>query len=155
MIGRLNDKETEHVLLTNVLGRIGCAKDGKIYVVPINYVYNGTDIIAHSLVGLKIWMMRENPSVCFEVDEMKDHANWRSVIAWGEYEEITDEPEKYQAMKLFVDRLMHLKISETAVAPELTEKRVHPRTPEYHRVVVFRIRLTEKTGRFESSLKTI
>lgn len=54
------------------------------YVVPVNYVYDGKFIIAHSVAGMKIQMMRKNRDVCFEVDEMKSITNWKSVIAWGQ-----------------------------------------------------------------------
>lgn len=150
MIGRLTDEQAEDVIRSNVLGRIGCHDNGKIYVVPVNYIYDGKYIIGHSTEGMKIRMMRKNPSVCFEVDEMKSFTNWKSVIAWGEYQELTEERDRYYAMKLFVDRMMHLKISETAKPPEISEKRVHPRSPGNIRPVVFRIVITMKTGRFEN-----
>jgi nitroimidazol reductase NimA-like FMN-containing flavoprotein (pyridoxamine 5'-phosphate oxidase superfamily) len=149
MIGRLNEEEIEEVLANNVLGRLGCSDGEKLYVIPITYLYHNKHIICHSTEGLKIRMMRKNPSVCFEVDEMKNFTNWKSVIAWGEYQELTSERRRYEAMKLFVDRMMHLKISDTAVLPELTPERVHPQSPGMIRPVVFRIILTEKTGRFE------
>ncbi len=149
MIGRLNKEEIEEVLTSNVLGRIGCSDGKKLYVVPVNYVYDGKYIIAHSVVGLKITMMRINPEVCFEVDDMKSFTNWKSVIAWGRYQELINERERYTAMKLFVDRMMHMKISETAIPPEISEKRVHPRSPGNIRPVIYRIVVTEKTGRFE------
>jgi uncharacterized protein len=149
MMGTLNETQIEEVLQSNLLGRIGCNDGARMYVVPINYVYDGHHIIAHSVAGMKIAMMRKNPQVCFEVDEMKSFTNWKSVIAWGEYQELTDAREKYNAMKLFVDRTMRLKISETAIPPEITEQRVHPRSPGYIKPVIYRIVLTEKTGRFE------
>jgi nitroimidazol reductase NimA-like FMN-containing flavoprotein (pyridoxamine 5'-phosphate oxidase superfamily) len=149
MIGRLSHDEIEELLLSHVMGRLGCNDGQKMYVVPINYVYDGRYIIAHSLVGMKIEMMRRNPNVCFEVDEVKDFTNWKSVIAWGEYQELVAERERYAAMKLFVDRMLRMKISETAIPPELSEQRVHPRSPENIRPVIYRILLSEKTGRFE------
>jgi nitroimidazol reductase NimA-like FMN-containing flavoprotein (pyridoxamine 5'-phosphate oxidase superfamily) len=150
MIGLLNKEQIEEVLGSNVLGRIGCGDGKKIYVVPVNYVYDNNHIIAHSTEGMKISIMRHHPQVCFQVDEMKSFTNWKSVIAWGEYQELTDAREKYNAMKLFVDRTMRLKISETAVLPELTENRVHPRSPGIIKPVIYRIVLSEKTGRYES-----
>ncbi|MDP4261277.1 MAG: pyridoxamine 5'-phosphate oxidase family protein [Bacteroidota bacterium] len=150
MIGKLTDDQVTEVLQSNVLGRIGCHDSKRIYVVPVNYVYDGKYIIAHSVEGMKIHMMRRNPSVCFEVDEMKSFTNWKSVITWGEYQELTEERDRYYAMKLFVDRMMHLKISETARPPEISEKREHPRSPGNIKPVVFRIVITEKTGRFEN-----
>jgi uncharacterized protein len=150
MIGKLKDEKIEEVLKEHVLGRIGCNDGKKTYVVPVNYVYDGRFIIAHSVAGMKIEMMRKNPQVCFEVDEMKSFTNWKSVIVWGEYQELKDEHSRYYAMKLFVDRMMHMKISETAIPPELSGERVHPRSPGNIRPVVYRIVIEEKTGRFEN-----
>lgn len=149
MIGSLTIEEIREVFASNVLGRIGCQENGKIYVVPVNYVFDGKYIIAHSVYGQKIEMMRKNPAVCFEVDEMKDFTNWKSAIAWGEYHELKDERDRYNAMKLFVDKMMHMKISETAIPPELSENRVHPRSPGNIKPIIYRILITEMTGRYE------
>ena len=150
MIGRLNSEQIEKVLKENVLGRIGCNDGKKTYVVPVNYVYDDRFIIAHSVMGLKIEMMRENPQVCFEVDEMKTFTNWKSVIAWGEYQELTDERDRYYAIKLFVNRMMHMKTSQTSVLPGTAEKKVHPHSSGNIKPIVYRIVITEKTGRFEN-----
>jgi len=149
MIGKLTDEQIEEVLNENVLGRIGCSDGKKIYVVPINYAYDGKSVIAHSSLGMKIEMMRQNPEVCFEVDSMKSFTNWKSVIAWGEYQEIKNERDRYLALKLFVDRLMHVKISSTAVFSETEGGKAHPSGVTI-KPVVYRIILTEKSGRFEN-----
>ncbi len=141
----------EEVLSHNVLGRIGCHDAGRTYVVPITYVFDGKDIIAHSVAGLKVQMMRNNPMVCFEVDEVIDYTNWKSVIIWGEFREITATEEKNKAMQYFVDRLLRMKISETAIPPESAEKRLHPRSPGNIRPVIYRIIIHEMTGKYEKS----
>jgi hypothetical protein len=149
MLGKLNNEEIEEVLNNNNLGRIGCSNGKKNYVVPINYVYDGKSILAHSADGMKIKMMRLNPSVCFEVDEITNNTSWKSVIAWGTYQEITGERERLDAMKIFVSRMLKLKISTTAHPPEMAEQRIH----EQHgsvKPVIYRILLAEKTGRFET-----
>jgi len=151
MTGKLTGEQIEKVLHENILGRIGCCETGKNYIVPVNYVYDGKFIIGHSLEGMKIRMMRNNPKVCFEVDEIKDFTNWKSVVLWGEYQELTDERDRYYAMKHFVDKMIHLKISETAVPPEITVERVHPHAQGTVRPVIYRIVITEKSGRFEKS----
>ena len=150
MIGKLTYEEMEAVLLENVMGRIGCNDGDKTYIVPVNYVYDGKFIIAHSLEGMKIEMMRKNPQVCFEVDEMKSFTHWKSVIAWGEYQELTHERDRYYAMKLFTDRMIHLKTSKTAAAPSITEHGAPSKAPENKRPVIYRIVLVHKTGRFEN-----
>jgi nitroimidazol reductase NimA-like FMN-containing flavoprotein (pyridoxamine 5'-phosphate oxidase superfamily) len=149
MIGKLNKEQIEEVLQQNVLGHIGCSDGKKTYVVPVNYVYDGKFIIGHSLAGMKIRMMRKNPEVCFEVDEMKSFTNWKTVIVNGHYQELTEERERYLAMKLFVNRMLKMKISETAIPPESSEERVHPRSPGIIKPIIYRIVITEKTGRFE------
>jgi nitroimidazol reductase NimA-like FMN-containing flavoprotein (pyridoxamine 5'-phosphate oxidase superfamily) len=150
MIGQLNNEQILRVLKSNALGRIACREDSRLYIVPVNYIYEDNSIIVHSNEGMKIRMMRKTPSVCFEVDEIKSFTNWKSVIAWGEYYELTEEKEKYQAMKLFVDKMMRLKISDTAKPPEALAERTHPRSPGNIKPVVFRISISEITGRFET-----
>lgn len=148
MLGSLSTSEIEDLLYRCTLGRIGCSYHGKIYVVPINYIYDGRSIIAHSVEGLKIRMMRSNPSVCFEVDEVHNNKNWQSVIAQGTYQEFIGERERYDAMKLFVDKMFKLKVSTTAHPPELQPERLHGSHGSV-KPVIYRIILSEKTGRYE------
>ena len=151
MLGILSASECSELLGSNLVGRIGCTDGKRVYVVPVNYVFDGTAIICHSKEGLKIKLMQSNPEVCFEVDEMKDLCNWKSVIAYGRYREITDELERYQAMRLMVERTFSLKLSQTAHPPHLSADRVHTHEPGSIKVIVFRIEVTELTGRFEQS----
>lgn len=151
MIGKLTTEQIEELLLRNIVGRIGCCDGKQPYIIPTNYIYDGKYIIGHAVAGKKISLMRNNPSVCFEVEELKNLTNWKTVIAFGQYQEITDEHERYLAMKLFVDRIIRLKVSDSALPPELMNDRVHPRSPGNIKPVIYRILLAEKTGRFESS----
>lgn len=150
MIGNLKDAAIEEVLKNNVLGRIGCHEGNKMYIVPINYAYDGKSIIAHSAEGLKISMMRKNPLVCFEVDQINSFTDWKSVIAWGRFEEIMDDDDQRIAMKFFVDKMMHMRLSETAIP--LTKERTDTLRHTSGRIksIVFRIVITEKTGKFEN-----
>lgn len=149
MIGTLTGDEMEEVLAESSLGRIGCTDGDTCYVVPVSYVYDGKYIIAHSVEGKKLQFMRKKPAVCFEVEEVQSHTNWRTVIIQGRFEEITDEIERYKGMKLFVERMMKLKISASAQPPEISENRLRPPKPGGLRPVIYRIRVDSKTGRFE------
>ena len=150
MLGSLLTEEIDEVLSRNILGRLGCNDGVKTYVIPINYIYDGKCIIAHSVEGMKIKMMRKNNAVCFEVDEITNQTNWKSVIVWGTYHEITSERERYEAMKLFVNKTLKLKISKTTHTPELNENREHPESLLSVKPVIFRILIDEKTGRYET-----
>lgn len=153
MLGSLTQQQIDEVLFRNVTGRIGYHEGERVCIVPVSYAYNGQHIIAHSKEGRKITMMRENPNVCFEVDEMTDMTNWSSVIVWGSYEEITAEKERYYAMKFLVSRLMHLTISETARIPHMEGRdSAEIYKPEVIRTIVFRINIEEKKGKFEKTV---
>ncbi len=151
MLGKLTNTEIEEVLYNNAVGRIACSNNNQPYIVPINYVYDGAYIIAHATEGQKIDIMRNNSAVCFEVDEIVNFTNWKSVVIQGTYEEITDEKDKQEAMDKLVDKALKLKLSETAIPPHLSGKRSHPREAGHMNMVVFRILISEKTGRFEES----
>lgn len=140
MLGELTTSEIEATLRENVIGRIGCHAYGHTYVVPITYAYDGSYVYAHTIVGMKLHMMRENPHLCFEVDNMDDLANWRSVIAWGTFEELRG-PSADTAMRFLVEKI-ELRLSGPPGAS------VHPNSST-EQVIVFRIKLDQKTGRFE------
>lgn len=149
MLGNLNNKQIEHVLHSLIIGRIGCHADNRTYVVPVTYAYDGTYIYGHTKEGLKIDMMRKNPVVCFEVDIMENMSNWRSVIAWGIFEELKGLEERKAGMRILMDTVMPLMTGETTISHAMSDS--HKKSIEAMKGVVYRIKLTEKTGRYEKT----
>jgi nitroimidazol reductase NimA-like FMN-containing flavoprotein (pyridoxamine 5'-phosphate oxidase superfamily) len=149
MLGTLNSEQIEQVLRSEVIGRIGCHANGQTYVVPITYAYDGERVICHSSQGMKIQMMRSNPEVCFEVEQVDNLANWRSVIARGKYEELHGETAT-KAIALLVERVMPIMASATVhlshVEEALRQGKDYQLSPQ---AVIFCIHLSEKTGREE------
>lgn len=149
MLGLLTEKEIDYLLTQQVTGRLACVTDDKAYIVPINYYYKDSTIYAHSAAGKKIDMMRRNPNVCFQVDEISSIFRWQSAIVWGTFEEITDPDKKQQAMQGIIHRLM----------PFVTTPAGHPshgiasRESDLEKLdmIVYKIIVGEKTGRFEYS----
>lgn len=146
MLGRLSTDAMDNLLKAEVIGRIGCHADNRTYVVPISYVYDGINIYAHAQEGLKLELMRQNPEVCFEVDDVRDMSNWQSVICWGKFEEIKEPQEKKNALKMLLDRRL----------PILSSSHTHigsawPFMEDEEEVdgVFFRIVIRERSGRFE------
>lgn len=147
MIGQLDTNQIEHVLYSQVIGRLGCHTNGVTYIVPVTYAYDGSYIYAHSANGMKVEMMRKNPEVCFEVESVHDMSDWQSVITWGRYEEITDEAERKMAMQKLMDHLLPVLTNES-VQPSHGFDSGMPDTANLQ-VILFRIKLNTKTGRFE------
>ena len=149
MLGKLEGKEIEDLLCNQVIGRIGCAANGLVYVVPVTYAYDGKDIYAVSNEGLKLEIMRKNPQVCFEVDNMRDMSNWQSVIAWGKFEELTNEVQRKQAFDTLVSRSRLISSVVTHHSPTWP---FVSNDFQAFKGIAFRIRLNEKTGRFENQV---
>ena len=145
MLGSLTPEQIETLVHTEVIGRIGCHADGKKYVVPITFVYDDGCIYGHSAVGMKVEMMRKNPTVCFEVDAMQNMANWQSVIASGTIE----EPHGAAAMMGMQKLINKLKPLITSQTSQPSHGMAHQQDVGQIQAVVYRIRLTEKTGRYE------
>lgn len=149
MLGKLEPQQIEDLLKTQIVGRIGCHADGETYVVPISYAYDGTYLYCHTHEGKKSTMLRKNPKVCFEVDEMKDMANWKSVVAQGIFEELKEREERNLAMQTLLNRYLPIISSVTTHLGEHWP--FHPDDATEIKGLMFRIKLTEKTGRFESN----
>lgn len=128
MIDELHPDEIETVLHRHHIGRLACVADGHPYVVPITYAYAGGAVYARTLPGRKLDALRAEPRVCFEVDERWDDATWRSVVADGVFEEVTDE-------------------SELRAAVALLSRAMPDAARNAEGGVLFRVRLTTKSGR--------
>ena len=137
-VDRLSPADSLELLKQCSLGRLGCIADGSPYVVPITYYFDGKDIYSHATPGKKIEAMRVNPRVCLQVDEIKDSYNWRSVIVYGVYEEISDPGEQAIVMDKLFTRMPDMTPVESRQSSELKT------------VLVFRIKLDEITGRVEN-----
>ena len=137
MIHELSRAEIDDLLNDQVVGRIGCHTDGLTYVVPVIYAYDGEGLYVASMAGQKNRMMRENPSVCFEVDEYDGAGSWRSAIVQGLYEELGDT-DAQAAIALLAARFG--RGGEEGQAPLR-------HSAESAQTIVFRIRIRTITGR--------
>ena len=152
MLGALQETEIEDILKNSLVGRIGCHADGETYVVPISYGYDGHYVYCHALEGKKTEMMRKNPRICFLVDEMKDMANWKSVLVQGKYEELTESEQRDHAIKILLNRFLPIISSETTHLGK--DWPFHPDNSDEIDGIIFRIDIAKKTGRFENSTES-
>ena len=148
MLGILQAPQIEALLKSQIVGRIGCHVDGETYIVPISYAYDGTYIYCHAIEGKKVQMMRVNPRICFEVDEMKDMGNWESVVVQGVYQELREKELRDLAMDHLLNRYLPIISSVTTHLGEHWP--FHPTDTREIKGIVFRIKLTKKTGRYEN-----
>lgn len=136
MFVRLSEDESRRMLIAARLARLGCIVDGGPYIVPINYYFEDDCAYSHSLPGLKVSALRENPRACVQVDEIESDLCWRSVLAFGNYEEITTPGERRSVLGKLLDRFPTLTPVESAIAADAGPPPV----------IIFRIRIVSMTG---------
>lgn len=136
MMKMLSNEETRQLFQTVRVARLGCIVNGEPYVVPINCHLEGDYLYSHSLSGLKIASLRENPRACVQVDQIENDLRWRSAIAFGKYEEITKPNERADVLSTLLRKFPMLTPVESAIA-------VDGYSPE---VIVFRINIERLTG---------
>jgi len=142
MIGVLTPAEIEDVLQTQYIGRLGVAGEGRIYIFPVAYGYDGTFIYVHSHVGRyggqKVRLMRAAPEVCFEVEQISSPVQWRTVLVHGTFEELTEGAVRDMAVAAILsqgDQPHPLSVAPYVGRPE--------------EIVAYRIRPADKTGHYE------
>jgi len=138
--------QIDQLLRSGTLARLGCSAGGRPYVVPVCYVAEGVgrveSLLLHSFAGLKVRMMRDNPHVCIEVDEIEGLERWRTAVLDGFAEELHGE-EARSALALLARRVL------SPLAGELVARGGDPFRPPGGDApdLVFRVHVSQATGR--------
>jgi nitroimidazol reductase NimA-like FMN-containing flavoprotein (pyridoxamine 5'-phosphate oxidase superfamily) len=136
MMKMLSDDEARRLFESARICRLGCIVNGEPYVVPINCLLENNYLYSHSLNGLKISALRENPRACVQVDVIESELCWRSAIAFGKFEEITNPHERAEILnKIFKVFPMLTPVEATLALDGLAQE-----------VIVFRIRIERLTA---------
>jgi hypothetical protein len=133
---QLDEGDAKKLLSKCGVGRLGCVDNGEPYVVPINYLFEDGIIYSHSLPGLKIDALRAHPRACLQVDEIENEFEWRSVIAFGNFEEIRTPSDRRATLSKLLARFPLLTPVESVMAMDAN-------SPDS---VVFCIRVERITG---------
>ena len=99
LIERMTPEACEDLLARVGFGRLACAQNNEPYIVPIYFGHQPGRLYGFSALGQKIEWMRQNPSVCVQVDEISAPDDWTSVVVRGRYEELPDTSEYIQKRK--------------------------------------------------------
>lgn len=77
--------EIEEMLLRNKVGRLAISFHDRVDVQPIHYVYERGWVYGRTSEGDKISSLTRNQWVAFEVDEVNDLFDWRSIVIHGSF----------------------------------------------------------------------
>ncbi|HKO96883.1 MAG TPA: pyridoxamine 5'-phosphate oxidase family protein [Pyrinomonadaceae bacterium] len=100
----MTSAEMHSLLQTVGFGHLGCSQNGRPYVVPMHYAYDGKELFFFTTQGMKTHFMEGNPEVCLQVEEVRDSSHWRSVMVIGRAERLTEREETERAMQLITER---------------------------------------------------
>ena len=103
-VSDMSPAEMHALLQRESFGHLGCARDGRPYVVPMHYAYDGKDLYFFTTQGMKTQFIEANPQVCLQIEEVTDSTHWRSVMVIGRANELTTSDEMQRAMKLITER---------------------------------------------------
>ena len=138
-IEEMGNSEIDALLAKTGYGHLACARNNEPYVVPIHYAYAKPYVYIYTTLGKKAEIIKENPRVCLQVEEVGDNKHWHSVIVYGTAEELIDESEREIALKAI-----------TATNPTLTPAvsiRWMDSWVRENIEVIYRVTPTEMTGR--------
>ena len=136
MMKMLHDEECRKLFQLAKVARLGCIVSGGPYVVPINCHMEGDHLYSHSLPGMKITALRENPRACVQVDEIESDMHWRSAIAFGKFEEIRNPNERSDVLNKLLKNFPMLTPVESVIAVDGAAADV----------IVFKIEIERMTG---------
>lgn len=134
--------EIDALLSEQYVVRIACRDGDELFVVPVAYARDALGIVAFSFEGRKLTMMRADPRVCVEIDDVTHLGRWRSLVGWGEFEELRGH-DRLEAMGRLGARLGPL------LHDRKSRERLDRALADDPAPVVFRIRLGTITGRIE------
>jgi len=131
--------EMQALLLRVGFGHLGCTRDGHPYVVPMHYAYDGQDLYFITTEGTKTEFMAANREVCFQVEEITDADNWRSVMVMGLAERLKRPAEVESAMQLITER-------NQTLTPALNKTEIGA-WHRLSRIAIYRVRVSAIYGR--------
>ena len=138
-IEAMTAEEMDALLQRAGYGHLGCTRDGHPYVVPMHYAYDSPNLYFLTTEGTKTEFIAANHEVCFQVEEITDTSNWRSVMVVGEAHKITKPDETERAMQLITER-------NPALTPALNKTDIGA----WHRlsnIAIYRVRSRAVYGR--------
>lgn len=91
-INEMTPAEMCELMMRESFGHLGCAVEGRPYIFPMYYAYNGKELYFFTTEGIRT-TLNGNSQVCLQIEEIHDGVSWRSVIVTGRALRLTDHHE--------------------------------------------------------------
>lgn len=141
--------ETEELLQKKFYGHLGCASAKEIYVVPITYVYVNGTVYGYTHEGKKMELIRANPRVCLQVEEVQSGHKWKSAICNGTCTAVSDPSEIQKARLLMAEKFAKIREHEVYDPYFLLIEELNMHSEKEPASILYKIQLEEVTGKKE------
>ncbi len=101
-VNEMTNDEIDELMQSVGFGHFACSRNDQPYVVPLNYAYSKPNIYVYTTDGKKSDIIKANPQVCLQVEDIINNGNWRSVVVNGRAEQITDIKEREEVLQLIL-----------------------------------------------------
>jgi uncharacterized protein len=101
-IEELRREEIRETLGKLNYAHLACSLNDHPYVVPVHYAYDGEDVFIYTTEGKKAEIIRANPEICLQAEDVRDNEHWVSVIVVGDAEQLTEEEDRQKALDLIL-----------------------------------------------------
>lgn len=130
--------EIREVLERNHAGRLAYSVHDRVDIEPIHYVCYGDWLYGRTAAGTKLDQLERNRWVAFQVDEVEDLYEWRSVVVHGAFYQLSPEgaPWEQEAWETAIAAIRRL------IPAAFTEA-----DPTPFRNILFRVAVQNATGR--------
>jgi nitroimidazol reductase NimA-like FMN-containing flavoprotein (pyridoxamine 5'-phosphate oxidase superfamily) len=122
------DRATAYAILDAAfVGHVGFAVDGQPFVIPMLYARDGDALLLHGSIASRLMRrLGDGIEACLSVtlvdglvlarSHFHHSANYRSVVAFGRAQALTDPPQKAAALARFVDAILPGRAAESRPA---------------------------------------
>lgn len=101
-IEEMRESEAREVLGTLDYAHLAVAKDNIPYVVPVHFAFDGANLFVYTTEGKKADIIRVNPEICLQAEDVQDNENWKSVMVVGTAQQLTSEDDRQKALDLIL-----------------------------------------------------
>jgi nitroimidazol reductase NimA-like FMN-containing flavoprotein (pyridoxamine 5'-phosphate oxidase superfamily) len=147
----LSRVECLELISNHYIGHIAFISKGIPNILPITYYFDQEhhSILSYSGEGEKIEAMRKNRLVSFLVDHITSFDEWKSVLIYGLYEELTGSDAKH-FLHVFSEGVKKVMVKSGHERPrfisDFSNKLDTPGSPMVYRIKIMEIKGKEKQG---------
>lgn len=86
----MGDREIKALAKRLNFGHLACARENQPYLIPVHFVYYRGKFYIYTTEGKKTDILRENPLVCLQFEDIKDREHWVSVVVNGKAKRVDE-----------------------------------------------------------------